>query len=145
MAIRGLGSASGWANRGYRLSWESLSYSGRRQFWSIGDTGMKLATPVRLAAVAHAWSWAVAAIVLLSLYQADDVNNPIAIIVLANLIVCSGLAFLSTLTGGDHRVVFGAAAISAAIAILGIASIGLLVAPIPVLLFLADHKMNRAG
>ena len=106
---------------------------------------MKLATPTRLAAVAHAWAWAVAAIVLLSLYQADDVNNPVAIIVLANLIVCSGLAFLSTVANGDHRVVFGAAIVSAAIAVLGMASIGLLVAPIPILLFLADHKMTRAG
>lgn len=106
---------------------------------------MKLVTPIRLAAVAHAWSWAVAAIVLFALNQVDDTNNAIVIIVLATLIVCSGLALLCTLAKDDHRIVWGAAAISTGIAILGIATIGILVAPIPVLLFLADHKMTRAG
>ena len=106
---------------------------------------MPVITPIRLTAVAHVWSWVVAAIVLFTLHQADDINNAIAIIVLATLIVCTGLALLCALVNDDHRIVWGAAAISTGIAILGIATIGILVAPIPVLLFLADHKMTRAG
>ena len=106
---------------------------------------MPVITPIRLAAAAHVWSWVVAAIVLFALNQVDDTNNAIVIIILATLIVCSGLALLCTLAKDDHRIVWGAAAISTGIAILGIATIGILVAPIPVLLFLADSKMTKAG
>ena len=106
---------------------------------------MNLATPIRLAAAAHAWSWVVAAIVLFALNQVDDSNNVIVIIILATLIVCSGLALLCTLAKDDHRIVWGAAAISTGIAILAMATIGILIAPIAGLLFWADHKMTRSG
>ena len=132
-------------SKAYRLSRESLSYFSWRQPWRFGDAGMNLATPIRLAAVAHVWSWVVAAIVLFALNQVDDTNNAIVIIVLATLIVCTGLALLCALANDDHRIVWAAAAISTGIAILGIATIGIFVAPIPILLFLADHKMTRTG
>lgn len=106
---------------------------------------MPVITPIRLAAAAHAWSWVVAAIVLFALNQVDDSNNVIVIIVLATLIVCSGLALLCALANDDHRIVWGAAAISTGIAILAMATIGILVAPIAGLLFWADHKMTRSG
>ena len=100
--------------------------------------------PVVIVAIAHVLSWAVMLYVRRHLVETGDESNSISVIIMGSPILWTAIALWETLTRHpDRRIVLTMAIVTTVLAYLGLMTLGILLSPIAVLLFLAYIKMRQ--
>ena len=102
-------------------------------------------TPVLLAAAAHVLAWAAAALWINELRAADDLSNTTALIAICSPVPLSGLALVCALTRSCRQVVWAIAIMLTPVVLLGVASIGIFLAPSVGLLYWTASEMSKAA